>query len=174
MVYIVSICKSAYVCKAPSLRTCVTANSVNSNLITALSLLLDHHILQEMIDTVRETKIHSVRGHTTKAEFMISRFKLHVRVLLTALPGTNTVEFELDPHCTVAGKSVLKEVILLVLLTAICYYHSSNAIAATVSVLLLSVESFKLRYLQVSTLHTVMQCCCSQRKYRTCMPARQW
>jgi hypothetical protein len=59
---------------------------------------------------VRETKIHSVRGHTTKAEFMISRFKLHVRVLLTALPDTNTVEFELDPHCTVAGKSVLKEV----------------------------------------------------------------
>jgi hypothetical protein len=82
-----------------------------------------------MIDTVRETKIHSVRGHTTKAEFMISRFKLHVRVLLTALPDTNTVEFELDPHCTVAGKSVLKEVrataiataTVLLLLLLLCY-----------------------------------------------------
>jgi hypothetical protein len=86
-----------------------------------------------MIDTVRETKIHSVRGHTTKAEFMISRFKLHVRVLLTALPDTNTVEFELDPHCTVAGKSVLKEVranftvtaivLQLLLLCKCCYCY---------------------------------------------------
>jgi hypothetical protein len=65
---------------------------------------------QEMIDTVRDTRIHSVKGATTTAEFMISRFKLQVIVQLTAPPGTHTVEFKLDPHCTAAGKRVLKEV----------------------------------------------------------------
>jgi hypothetical protein len=63
-----------------------------------------------MIDTVRDTRIHSVKGATTTAEFMISRFKLQVIVQLTAPPGTHTVEFKLDPHCTAAGKRVLKEV----------------------------------------------------------------
>ena len=63
-----------------------------------------------MIDTVRETRIFSKKGYTTSAEFILSKFKLHVRVHLTAVPNSNTISFQLDPHCKLAGKNVLKEV----------------------------------------------------------------
>jgi hypothetical protein len=63
-----------------------------------------------MIDTVREARILSSRGGVTKAEFLISRFKLRVRVLLSGDPAAQAVRFELDPDCKIPGKSVLSDV----------------------------------------------------------------
>ncbi|KAG5187518.1 hypothetical protein JKP88DRAFT_178923 [Tribonema minus] len=59
------------------------------------------------MDTVREVRLLGARGPATHAEFVISRFRLLVRVLLTARPSAGTVEFQLDP--TAAGAGLFKE-----------------------------------------------------------------
>lgn len=86
---------------------------VKASVETVMEILQNYDAYAGMIDTVREGKILSRRGATTTAEFTLSRFKIHVRVLLTsfmtAKRPANMVEFELDPNCTAAGKSVLKE-----------------------------------------------------------------
>ncbi|CAN0022667.1 unnamed protein product [Phaeothamnion confervicola] len=81
---------------------------------TVLELLTAYDDYASMIDTVRSAKIFGPRrGPTVKAEFTMSRFQLHVRVLMTQLAGKrgggDVIEFVLDPDCTGAGKSVLRE-----------------------------------------------------------------
>mmetsp|Transcript_16591 Transcript_16591/g.23452 ORF Transcript_16591/g.23452 Transcript_16591/m.23452 type:complete len:297 (+) Transcript_16591:194-1084(+) len=76
---------------------------------TVGEVLQRYSAYKDMIDTVREAKILDIDGDVTKAEFLLSRFKLRVRVHLKAQPETNSITFELDPECTSAGKSILKE-----------------------------------------------------------------
>lgn len=42
-------------------------------------------------------------------EVTVSRFKLHIRVVMSLLRERNMVQFELDPDCTKAGRAVLGE-----------------------------------------------------------------
>lgn len=44
-----------------------------------------------------------------QVEVTVSRFKLHIRVLMSLLRDRNMVQFELDPDCTKAGRAVLRE-----------------------------------------------------------------
>ncbi|KAG5191028.1 hypothetical protein JKP88DRAFT_297022 [Tribonema minus] len=82
---------------------------VRADAATAMEVLQSFAAYGDMIDTVREARILGQRGGVTKAEFLISRFKLRVRVLLKSNPAASTVEFELDPDCKAAGKSVLND-----------------------------------------------------------------
>ncbi|CAM9315574.1 unnamed protein product [Ectocarpus sp. 4 AP-2014] len=76
-----------------------------------LELLTKYEDYAEMIDTVRECEVFP-RGETAdsrKVEVTVSRFKLHIRVVMSLLRELNMVQFELDPDCTKAGRAVLRE-----------------------------------------------------------------
>lgn len=44
-----------------------------------------------------------------QVEVTVSRFRLHIRVLMTLIKDRNMVRFALDPDCTKAGRAVLRE-----------------------------------------------------------------
>ncbi|CBJ29186.1 conserved unknown protein [Ectocarpus siliculosus] len=76
-----------------------------------LGLLTKYEDYAEMIDTVRECEVFP-QGETAdsrKVGVMVSRFKLHIRVVMSLLRERNMVQFELDPDCTKAGRAVLRE-----------------------------------------------------------------
>ncbi|CAM9918887.1 unnamed protein product [Choristocarpus tenellus] len=74
-----------------------------------INFLTSYDRYTEMIDTVRDCQVFSKRGDTTKVEVTVSRFRLHIRVLMSLLRDKNMIKFELDPECTKAGKAVLRE-----------------------------------------------------------------
>lgn len=45
----------------------------------------------------------------SQVEVTVSRFRLHIRVVMSLLKERNMVQFELDPDCTKAGRAVLRE-----------------------------------------------------------------
>ncbi|CAM9999610.1 unnamed protein product [Discosporangium mesarthrocarpum] len=74
-----------------------------------LSKLTNYEKYAEMIDTVRDCQVFPKRGDSCKVEVTVSRFRLHIRVVMTLVREENLVRFELDPDCTKAGRAVLRE-----------------------------------------------------------------
>ncbi|CAN0409718.1 unnamed protein product [Pylaiella littoralis] len=76
-----------------------------------LGLLTKYEDYADMIDTVRQCEVFPI-GETDdarKVEVTVSRFKLHIRVVMSLLRERNMVQFELDPDCTKAGRAVLRQ-----------------------------------------------------------------
>ncbi len=80
---------------------------IKANVNVVMETIQKYADYEQMIDTVREVKIHSLQGPTTCAEFKVSRFKLRFCFLLTKLEGRNCVEFILDPHSGKVRKNLL-------------------------------------------------------------------
>lgn len=83
---------------------------VKADIDLVMEYLKDYKGYEREIDTVRSATVLAFSGpDTAKAEFLVSRFRLTIHVLMRHLVGRNCVEFELDPECTKLGRNVLRE-----------------------------------------------------------------
>jgi len=74
---------------------------VRSDELTAWSMLLDFRRYPAFMSTIRDAIVFNEEENTTKAEFMISRFRFPIRCEMCFNQEKQMLRFELDPECKV-------------------------------------------------------------------------